>query len=181
MEKRFPKELYRLFEEELKKYPRERKQAALIPILYHVQRTFGYISEESEREVAVYLEISPAKVHEVTTFYTLFKRKQGGTYLIQVCTNLSCSLRGSKAIVKRLEEKLGIQMGETTPDGLFELKKVECLASCGTAPVLQVNFEDYLENLTAEKIEALIEDLKQKDPAKAVTIKGNLSEVISKQ
>lgn len=138
------------------RYPEPR--AALLPVLWLVQRARGHVDLDDEAWVADRLGVSPAHVHGVVTFYTMYKRRPLGRYHIQVCTTLSCMLRGSDDLVAHLERKLGIKPGETTPDGRFSLVKVECLGSCGTAPMLQLN-DDYHENLTLESVDRLLDGL----------------------
>lgn len=149
-----------LFEvgEILKRYPD--KRSALLPVLNIAQREFGWISEPVMTYVAGLLELTPPKVFEVVTFYTLLNQKPVGKYHIQVCRALSCALMGAEDVVSYLQKKLGIRVGETTPDGLFTLRTVECLASCGTAPMMQVN-EAYYENLTRGKMDRIMEGLKK--------------------
>ena len=145
--------------EELKKrYPKP--QAALLQVLWIAQEQFGWISEEVIRYVAELLGLPYNHVLGVVTFYTMFNRKPVGKYHVQVCANVSCMLLGSDNIVEHLEKKLGVKTGETTPDKMFTLSEVECLGSCGTAPMMQVN-DDYYENLTSEKIDSLIEEFKK--------------------
>jgi NADH-quinone oxidoreductase subunit E len=134
------------------------RQAALLPVLHLVQNELGYISLSDEQRVAELLGLPPMKVHEVVTFYTMFRRAPIGRHHIQVCTNVSCSLAGGVALVEHLQAKLGITLGETTPDGRFTLTGVECLGACEQAPCLMVDF-DYHGNLDAEKIDALLEAL----------------------
>ena len=138
------------------KYPHAK--AATLPVLWEVQKEKGWIDAESEIWVAERLGTTPAHVHGVVTFYTMYKQKPSGRHHIQVCTTLSCMLRGSDEIVEHLKSKLGIAEGETTPDGKFSLVRVECLGSCGTAPMLQLN-DDYHENLTREQVDALLDGL----------------------
>jgi NADH-quinone oxidoreductase subunit E len=138
------------------RYPEPK--AALLPVLWLVQRTKGWVDLDSEAWVAARLGLAPAHVHGVVTFYTLFKRRPMGRYHLQVCTTLSCMLRGSDDLVAHLERRLGIEPGDTTPDGRFSLVKVECLGSCGTAPMLQLN-DDYHENLTIESLDRLLDGL----------------------
>jgi len=138
------------------RYPEPK--AALLPVLWLVQRTAGHVSLEAETWVADRLGVSAAHVHGVVSFYTMYKQKPTGRYHIQVCTTLSCMLRGSDDVVAHLERRLGIKPGETTPDGKFSLAKVECLGSCGTAPMLQLN-DDYHENLTIEGLDRLLDGL----------------------
>ena len=141
----------------LGRYPN--KQAALLPVLRLAEEEFGNIDNDSVMLVAETLELSPGYVWGVLTFYTHYRREGDGKYLLQVCSTLPCALRGCRDIQLRLEEKLGIEAGETTEDGLFTLKKVECLGSCDTAPVVQVN-EKYHENLDIEELDKLLETLR---------------------
>jgi len=136
------------------------KRGALLPVLHLAQDTFGHISLEVEEYVAGLFELSPAHVHEVVTFYTLFFQRPKGRHVVSVCHNLSCHLMNAKGIVQHVEERLGVRPGETTPDGLFTLRTVECLASCGTAPVMQINGAFY-ENLTPEKVDRIVHDLRK--------------------
>jgi len=134
------------------------KQAALLPVLHLVQNEKGFLSPEDEQDVAGRLGILPVKVREVVTFYTMFRRSPVGKYHIQVCTNLSCSLAGGDGLVGRLETRLGIALGGTTPDGKFTLTGVECLGACETAPCLMINF-DYHGNLDAAGLDKILEGL----------------------
>ena len=135
------------------RYPR--KEAAVLPSVYLAQKEFGYISDEVIEYLGDVLEVSPTFVKNTITFYTMFKDENVGKYLIQVCHTLSCSLLGAAHIVDYLKSKLNINVGETTPDKKFSLVKVECLGSCGTAPVMQIN-DDYYEDLTEEKIDEIL-------------------------
>ena len=135
------------------------RQAALIPALWMAQREFGCVSLQVERYVAELMELPPAHVHAVVTFYTMFHRKPVGRFLLDVCTNLSCRLRGADQVVDCIRRRLGIEPGETTADHKFTLGMVECLASCGTAPMLQLNQDAFHENLTVEKTLKLIDEL----------------------
>lgn len=139
------------------RYPQSK--SALLPALHLAQREHdGWLSEEVMAEVAEVMGLPPAEVRSVVSFYTLFNRQPVGRYLVQVCTNISCSLLGAEYIVNHLERKLGIGVGETTPDGLFTLLEVECLGSCGTAPMMQVN-DTYYENLTVERVAKILSEL----------------------
>jgi NADH-quinone oxidoreductase E subunit len=135
-----------------------RRRSAILPLLHFIQKGHGYISEDSMKEVANLLDITVVEVAEVVSFYTMFSRKRLGKYLIQVCTNISCSLLGAGHIVEYISNKLGIKAGGTTADGRFTLITVECLGSCGTAPVMQIN-DQYFENLTTEKIDNILAQL----------------------
>ncbi len=134
-------------------------QAALLPVLWAVQRSHGFVDLPAEEWVAHRLGVSPSHVHGAVTFYTMYKQRPTGKHHIQVCTTLSCMLRGSDELVAHLGKKLGIGPGETTPDGAFSLVCVECLGSCGTAPMLQLN-DDYHENLTPEAVDRLLDGLR---------------------
>lgn len=153
-------------EEELKKvediksrYPSS--QAALLPVLWMVQEKEGWISEDSMRYVGDLLQVSYEHILGVVTFYTMFNKKPRGKYHLQICTNVSCMLRGGYDLFKLASDKLGIKNNETTPDNLFTIEEVECLGSCGTAPMIQVNNKDYYENLTVESFDKLIDDFKK--------------------
>ena len=139
------------------KYPHRR--SALIPSLQLAQVEVGYLAPDLVCEIAEIFHLTPVEVQEVATFYTMLYRKPPGRYVIQVCTNISCLLCNSEEILAHLQKRLGIKPGETTPDGRFTLLEVECLASCDTAPVAQIN-EDYHENLTVQRIDEILELLK---------------------
>jgi NADH-quinone oxidoreductase subunit E len=140
----------------LKAYPSAR--SAVLPALHVAQEDQGYLGPEVIREVAEHFNLTPGDVESVASFYTMYTRRPLGKYLLQVCTNISCGLMGADHILSHLSEKLGIKPGETTPDGKFTLLTVECLGTCGTAPMMQVN-ETFRENLTAEKVEEILEEL----------------------
>lgn len=150
---------YQRFEETLSHYPT--KQAALLPTFWLAQEEFGYLSLEVMEYIAQLLELSPAYVASVASFYTMLYRQPMGRFHLQVCTNLSCRLRGSDRIVDCVQDKLGIGLGQTTADQVFSLSEVECLGSCGTAPVVQVN-DDYHENLTPDQVVHLLDGLAEK-------------------
>lgn len=143
-------------DELITRYPQPK--AALLPVLWAVQREQGWVGLASEEWVARRLGVTAAHVHGAVTFYTMFKQRPSGKYHVQVCTTLSCMLRGSDELVGHLCAKLGIQPGETTQDGKYSLVCVECLGSCDTAPMLQLN-DDYHENLTAASVDRLLERL----------------------
>jgi len=136
-----------------------RKEAALLPVLHLVQNEVGFISPQEEKQVARLLDIKPIKVKEVVTFYTMYNQKAIGKYHIQVCSNLSCSLLGAESLIDHLKEKLGIGVGETTPDKKFTLTTVECLGACEQSPCMMINF-DYFGNLDKEKIDDVLSKLK---------------------
>jgi NADH-quinone oxidoreductase E subunit len=138
------------------------KRSRLLTALYIAQEQEGYLTPEALKRVAERLDVPEAEVYSTASFYTLFRTEPVGQYVIQVCTGLSCYLvGGAERLVDYLEQKLGIRAGETTPDGMFTLETVQCLASCGTAPAMRVNDELY-ENLTAEKVDMLIDQLKER-------------------
>lgn len=151
---KFSKESQSKIDEVLKHYPV--KQAALLPVLWIAQQEFGWISEEVIEWAAQTLDISPAHVYGVVTFYTMYHRQPPGKYHLQLCQTLPCAMRGSEKIIEHLKKRLGIEVGETTPDQRFSLTTVECLASCGTAPALRIN-EKYYENLTVETVDEILE------------------------
>lgn len=155
----FSDETYKRFEEVLTHYPT--KQAAILPTFWLAQQEFGYLSLETMEYLAELLDLSPAYVASVASFYTMFYKEPMGKFHVQVCTNLSCTLRGADHIVSCLQNKLGIPLGQTTNDKVFSLSEVECLGSCGTAPVVQVN-DDYHENVTPDQLVQLINDLASK-------------------
>jgi NADH-quinone oxidoreductase subunit E len=142
------------------------KSSAVIPLLHLWQNDEGYLSDRSVAEVADLMGMPPAEVQEVVSFYSMFRRRPAGRYRIEVCKSLSCALCGAEEIVERLKERLGIDVGETTPDGLFSLGTVECLARCDLAPVGQVNLH-YTERLTPDGVDAMIETLRHKATAPA--------------
>ncbi len=152
----FGPEFEKKVDEIVARYPQPK--AALIPVLWEVQRRQGWVDLEAEAWVARRLGVSPAHVHGCVTFYTMFKRRPAARYHVQVCTNVSCMLRGADELLAHLERRFGIRAGEVTPDGRFSLERVQCLGSCGTAPMFQLN-DDYHENLTLEKADALLDRL----------------------
>jgi NADH-quinone oxidoreductase subunit E len=134
------------------------RQAALLPALYLAQREFGYVSVEAMEYVAGIVGVSPTRVYEVATFYTMYNKQPVGKYFIQVCTNISCALRGGTDLFAYLSKKLGIAEGQTTKDGRFSLVKVECLGACGNAPMMQVN-DDYYEDLTPARVDEILKSM----------------------
>jgi NADH-quinone oxidoreductase subunit E len=145
----------------IRRYPEGRQKSALIPILHLAQAEFGgWLSPETMDYVAELLSIKPIEVYEVASFYSMFNLKPTGTCVLEVCRTAPCWLKGSDDLVAHFEKRLGIKEGETTADGMFTLKTVECLGSCGTAPMLQCGHQ-YHENLTPEKADALLQELRQ--------------------
>jgi len=152
-----PDEAKRRFDELAKRYPE--KRSALIPILHEAQDTVGYLNPETIAWVADYLGLSAADVMSVASFYDMFNLERVGKHMIAVCQNLSCSLLGAERLIQHLENRLGIRMGETTPDGLITLKRMECLASCGTAPTIQID-GIYYERMTPQRLDELLDRLR---------------------
>jgi NADH-quinone oxidoreductase subunit E len=149
-------ELRKKIDEVVARYPK--KEAALLPVLHLVQNEIGCISQEEEKFVGQILGLKPIRVREVSTFYTMISRQPLGKYHLQVCSNLSCSLLGAGRLVDYLEKKLGIRVGETSPDKKFTLSTVECLGACEQAPCLMVNF-DYYGQLDKDKIDQILDGL----------------------
>ena len=141
----------------LARYPN--REAAILPTLHLAQREFGHLTAEAIAYVASLLGFTPARIEGVATFYTMYNRKPVGKYHLQICRNLSCSLMGAEHLIEHVSGKLGIRPGETTADGKFTLSTAECLGSCGTAPVMQVN-DDYYEDLSEDKVDAILDGLR---------------------
>ena len=140
-------------------YPR--KRSALIPMLLLAQKEHGYIKAETIQYVGKYLDLDPSEVDSILSFYTLLRRRPVGKYHIMICTNLACLLQGSDNIEACVKRKLGVNLGEITADGLFSAIEFECLGSCTTAPVIQVNGEFY-ENLDVKKTETILDELRER-------------------
>ena len=139
-----------------KRYPQAK--ALILPVLWMVQEQEGYISEESMKEVAEILNVPVGHVLGVVTFYTMLHDKPQGRHHIEVCTNVSCMLKGSDRILKHLEERTGVKCGSTSPDKKFTITETECMGACGFAPMFAIG-EDYYENLTPEKVDEILEKL----------------------
>ena len=153
----FSQETLKQFDEVVSRYPE--KKSAVLPVLYMAQKEFGHLSQEAIEYVAKLMDIPAARLYGIVTFYTMLNMKPVGRHHLQVCRTLPCALLGSERIINYLKKKLGINLGETTPDGRFTLSEVECLASCDTAPVMQIN-DDYCENLSEEKIDEILQSVK---------------------
>jgi NADH-quinone oxidoreductase subunit E len=153
----FPPDAQKRFDELLTRYPN--KEAVLLPALHLVQETWGWISPEAVHYIGELLDLSPATVFGVVSFYDMYDQKPVGKYRLRVCTNLSCMVTNAYDIYEHLCDKLKVNPGENTKDGLYTVVEVECLGSCGTAPVVQVN-NDYHESMSVEKMDALLEKLK---------------------
>ncbi|MGE5431836.1 MAG: NADH-quinone oxidoreductase subunit NuoE [Syntrophomonadaceae bacterium] len=157
MDFKFTEENLAKIEAVRKKYPASK--AAVMPVLYIAQEQNGYITKEVMDEVAQLLGINTVDVLGVATFYTMYHTNPVGKYHVQVCTNVSCMLRGGYEMLDEVVKKLGIEVNGLTPDGKFSIEEVECMGSCGTAPMLAVN-DDYHENLTKEKLTEILDSLK---------------------
>lgn len=153
-QKRFDEEI----EKHLARYPEGRKASAILPGLHLVQDILGWIPDEAMIQVAEKCGATPEKVREVATFYAMYFLKPKGKYLVEVCTNISCSLRGAEYLLAHLEQRFGIKNGETTPDGQVTLREFECMGACGNAPVLQVNSRFHMD-MTLSKADALADEL----------------------
>jgi NADH-quinone oxidoreductase E subunit len=140
-------------------YPQ--RKSAILMVLHAVHNQFGYLDKEALKEAAAIMDLPYIDFEQAASFYTLFPNKPVGKYHIQVCRTLSCQLRGAEGLVEMLKEKLGIGIGGVTEDGVFSLTEVECLGSCGTAPMMQIN-EDYYENLTRARVDEILGDLRKK-------------------
>lgn len=143
----------------LTKYPPERSRSALIPLLFVIQRERGYIDNPGVNYLAKFLNLEVTDVWETATFYSMFNMRPVGRHHLQICKTLSCKIMGEPEITGHIRDKLGIHPGETTEDGRFTVSLVECLGSCGTAPMMQVGF-DYYEDLTVEKVDKILDELK---------------------
>ena len=153
----------------IRRYPEGKHKSALIPLLHLAQSEFdGWLSPGAMDYVASILNIQPIEVYEVASFYSMFNLKPVGKCVIEVCRTSSCWLLGAEDIVRHIEKKLNIHEGETSSDGLFTLKTVECLGSCGTAPMLQCG-GDYYENLTLEKVDQLLGEMKTRGTRRVYT------------
>ena len=145
-------------QEIIQRYPQGRQKSALIPVLHLAQEEFGgWLDVPVMDYVAELLSITPIEVYEVASFYSMYNLKPVGKYLFEVCQTGPCMVRGSDQIIDYIKSKLGIGVGETTPDGLFTLKTVECLGACGYAPMMQLG-KHYREHLTPEKVDAIIQE-----------------------
>jgi len=173
---KFSEESLALAQRIISRYPEGKQKSALLPLLHLAQTEFdGWLSEDTMNYVASLLNIKPIEVYEVATFYTMYNMKPVGKCLIEVCRTGPCWLRGADDIVEHLEKKLGIKDGETTADGMFTLKTVECLGSCGTAPMLQCG-ADYYEDLTNEKVDTMLDKLRASDKRSSY-LKSNRQEI----
>jgi NADH-quinone oxidoreductase subunit E len=158
---RFSEEQMTEFKRLVARYPEGKQKSALLPVLHLAQDSFGgWLSTETMDYVAELLQITPIEVYEVATFYSMYNLKPVGKYMFEVCQTGPCMLRGSDDIIAYIGEKLGIKPGETTADGMFTLKTVECLGACGYAPMMQLG-KHYREHLTKEKVDAIIDECRK--------------------
>jgi len=166
---KFTDETLALVQKMVKRYPDGKHKSALIPVLHLAQAEFdGWLSREVMDYVASVLKLQPIEVYEVASFYSMFNLKPVGKCVLEICRTSSCWLMGAEDVVRHIEKKLGIREGQTTADGMFTIKTVECLGSCGTAPMLQCGAE-YFENLSLEKVDILIDKLKQENKRRTYT------------
>ncbi len=159
---RFPPEARERIEKILARYPT--KQAALLPVLWVAQETWGWVPKEAAEEVARILDLPPAHVAGVLTFYTMYNLKPAGKNLLQICTSISCHLAGAEGLIERCRERLGIDLEETTPDGRFTMVEVECIAGCDKAPSMIVN-DIYYEPMDRAKLDAMLDRLSKEGEA----------------
>ncbi|MEH3087274.1 MAG: NADH-quinone oxidoreductase subunit NuoE [Xylophilus ampelinus] len=148
------------FDREVAKYPPEQRQSAVMACLAIVQQEQGFVSTESEHDIAAYLGMPQIAVHEVTTFYNMYNQQPVGRFKLNVCTNLPCQLRDGQKALHHLEQKLGIAMGETTADGLFTLQQSECLGACADSPVMLVNDRTMCSFMSNDKLDQLVDGLR---------------------
>lgn len=148
------------FAREVAKYPAEQKQSAVMACLSIVQQEQGHVSAESERAIADYLGMAPMAVHEVTSFYNMYNQQAVGKFKINVCTNLPCQLRNGQGALLHLAKKLGIEVGGTTPDGLFTLQPGECMGACADSPVVLVNDRTMCSFMSDDKLDQMIDTLR---------------------
>lgn len=148
------------FAKEVAKYPHDQKQSAVMACLAIIQQESGFISPENEKLVADYLGMAPIAVHEVTSFYNMYNQNPVGKFKLNVCTNLPCQLRDGGKALQYLESKLGIQMNETTPDGMFTLQQCECLGACADSPVMLVNDRTMCSFMSNDRLDQLVDGLR---------------------
>ena len=148
------------FAREVAKYPQGQQRSAVMACLSIVQQEQGWVSQESEAEIAAYLDMPELAVHEVTTFYNMYNQQPVGKFKVAVCTNLPCLLRNGYEALQHLEKKLGIKVGETTADGMFTLQQCECLGACADAPVMLVNDRNMCSFMDDQKLDELVDGLR---------------------
>ncbi len=155
---KFSDQLEKRFADLLTHYPV--KRSALVPMLLYAQDEVGHVSDEVVHEIATRLDLTDLEVHNVVSYYSMLHTRPIGKYNIQVCTNVSCMLRGAEKVFDHIRQRLGIDHKQDTPDGLFHLEEVECIGACCWGPAMQINY-DFHENLTPEKVDQVLETLKQ--------------------
>lgn len=148
------------FDREVAKYPSDQKQSAVMACLAIVQQELGFVSSESEKVIADHLGMAPMAVREVTTFYNMYNQRPVGKFKLNVCTNLPCQLRDGQKALHHLERKLGVNMGETTADGMFTLQQSECLGACADAPVMLVNDRYMCSFMSNDRLDQLVDELR---------------------
>jgi len=151
--------LDKFFDEKMKEYPTRR--SFLVPMLLYTQDELGYLTDDAILHLAAKTELTELEVRNVISYYSLLRTRPLGKYHVQVCTNISCMLRGGEEILEHCEQRLGIGHKQTTPDGVFSLEEVECIGACSWAPAVQVNY-DFHENLTAEKMDGVLDGYRKK-------------------
>ena len=151
--------LDKFFDEKMKEYPTRR--SFLVPMLLYTQDELGYLTDEAVAYLAKKTDLSELEVRNVVSYYSMLRTKPAGKYNVQVCTNISCMLRGADELMEHCEKKLGIGHKQTTQDGMFSLEEVECIGACSWAPAVQVNY-DFHESLTPEKMDRVLESYKRK-------------------
>jgi NADH-quinone oxidoreductase subunit E len=157
---KFSEQLEARYSDMLTHYPV--KRSLLVPFLLYIQDEFGYVTDESIAEVAERLQITPLEVRNVISYYSMLRTTPGGKFNVQVCTNISCLLRGGEQMLEHARKALGVAINKgVTPDGVFSVEEVECIGACSWAPAMQVNY-DFHENLTPEKIDQILDDYRQK-------------------
>jgi NADH-quinone oxidoreductase E subunit len=152
-------------DEIISKYPSDQKRSAVLAALYLVQEQQGYITANGMRHIAPILDLTPAEVEDVATYYVMFFKEKVGKYVLQVCRTLSCALNGAERVTEALSEKLGIQVGETDASGMFTLLEFECLGACDRAPIVMVNNEHWHERVRPEDVGRLLDDIKTRGAA----------------
>ena len=155
----------RQLDEILTKYPPERKRSAVLAALYLVQEQQGHLTANGMRHIAPLVDLTPAEVEDVATYYVMFFKEKVGKYVLQVCRTLSCALNGAERVTEALSEKLGIEVGQTDPSGMFTLMEFECLGACDRAPVVMLNNEHWHERATPESCAKLVDDIKARGEA----------------
>jgi NADH-quinone oxidoreductase subunit E len=157
---KFSDEFEQRFQEMLTHYPT--KRSVLVPMLLYIQDEVGALTDEAIHEIAQRVDLTDLEVRNVVSYYSMLRTYPIGKYNFQVCTNVSCLLRGGEAILEHCQQKLGIANKQSTPDGLFHLEEVECIGACSWAPAMMLNY-DFHENLTPEKVDELIADIRKKE------------------